>query len=165
LNVNSKWNDQGTNLAQAIEALERAIQLIESSRSHAFGGDLARAEYFVQYQAAFDLLVQIHVQRGQLFEAIVAAERGRGQALLDHLRSSKRSPGVPPTKEADRLVRSWQSSNEPVLYYYVGGARSYLFVLGGTQHKLQAYPLVASADRGPFEGPRAASPANRRPLP
>jgi CHAT domain-containing protein len=72
---------------QAIEALAPAVELIERPRLAAPGKDLARAEFFARYAAAFDLLVEWLVEDGRPLEALVYAELCRNRTFLDRIRA------------------------------------------------------------------------------
>ena len=133
---------------QAIEALEQAIDLLETPRSNTVGRDTARAEFFAQYEAAFDLLVQYCVQRGDPLRALVAAERGRARNLLDQLRTADVAYRPAQLTDGTKLVERWQAACESVLYYYVGASASYLFVLGGPDARCEAFPLARPAAPG-----------------
>lgn len=72
----------------ALEALRKAVQLIEAPRASTVGAESERAEFFSQYAAAFDLLVDWNVSDGHLDEALAAAESGRNRTFLDQVRSA-----------------------------------------------------------------------------
>ena len=76
------------NGAAALEALRKAAQLIEAPRASTVGAESERAEFFSQYAAAFDLLVDWSVLEGRLDEALGAAEAGRNRTFLDQVRSA-----------------------------------------------------------------------------
>lgn len=132
-------------LARAIDVLEKAIEIVESPRSKTVGGDLARADFFAQYQNAFDLLVQYNFQAGRFIEALIAAEQARSRTLLDQLRAAD-APLPSQRKDIAAVVGRWRDSKEPLLYYYVGGATSYLFMLGDKHGTLEAVGLKVALD-------------------
>jgi len=138
--------ERDTYIARARQALEKAIDLVETPRASTFGGALVRAEFFAQYHAAFDLLVQMNAERGDVRDAIATAERGRSRTLLDELRSADIQKEAPSSEKIAAVVERWQNSPQPLLYYHVGPSASYLFVLGGTQHRSQVFPLKIAAD-------------------
>jgi hypothetical protein len=143
---------------RAIESLQKAAEIIEDPRAATFAGDFMRAEFFAQYQSAFDLLVQLLVQAGQPAKALVAAERGRSRTLLDQLWPEKLAHRFPAERSA-RIVQQWRVSDQPLLYYYIGDTTSYLFVLGGERHEIQIFPLKAAAGSGMAVSGNAASGA------
>lgn len=134
-------------LERALSALQQANEVIENPRAATFSGDFMRAEFFSQYQSAFDLQVQFRVQAGQFAEALVAAEQGRSRTLLDQLWPNAAHHSFSAERTA-RIVEQWRTSDQPLLYYYVGSAASYLFVLGGSRHEIQSFPLKAGAETG-----------------
>ena len=152
-------------LKLALEKLAAAVALIEQQRTNTFGDDVARAEFFTQYRAAFDLLVQFHLDaygrlgdEEHLVQALVAAEQSRSRALLDQLRMAYvEDPRELPTDDSQPtpqslagLIRQCRDSKQPLLYYYVGAARSYLFLLGGSQPAIQPIRLQAGSDAADF---------------
>ena len=70
---------------QAQELVRQAVELIEVPRAGVYGGESERAEFFAQYESAFDLLVDWHLERQQIAEAVAFAERGRNRTFLDEL--------------------------------------------------------------------------------
>ncbi len=147
LHAQSKWQDNPqAGLNRALDALEQAVELIETSRTNTVGNEIERAEFFAQYEAAFDLLVQLHVEAGQYWEAILAAERGRSRTLLDQLLVAGIDNAGHSLDQSLQLIAGWKSSAEPALYYYIGSSHSYLFVLGKDQaieaHRLRVTSSV-----------------------
>lgn len=140
--------DGGPLASQAIEVLERAVDVVENPRSNTVGSDAARAEFFAQYEAAFDLLVQFCVESKDSLRALVAAERGRARSLLDQLRTADVAYRPPRPVDLAQTVDRWQKNRETLLYYYVGAATSYLFVLGGPDAKCEVFPLTRPPDPG-----------------
>ena len=141
------------------------MALIEQQRTHAFGDDVARAEFFAQYHTAFDLLVQFHLDAyarhasdQHLVQAMVAAEQCRSRAMLDQLRMAYVDDPAGPARPKDathardlaRLIGRWRESKQPLLYYYVGSARSYLFLVGGSPAAIQPIRLQAGAEAADF---------------
>jgi CHAT domain-containing protein len=70
---------------QAQELVRKAVELIEVPRAGVYGGESERADFFAQYESAFDLLVDWHLERHQIAEAVAFAERGRNRTFLDEL--------------------------------------------------------------------------------
>ncbi|HEX4142208.1 MAG TPA: CHAT domain-containing protein [Pirellulales bacterium] len=152
-------------IEQALAKLDAAVALTERQRTNTFGDDVARAEFFAQYHTAFDLLVQFHLDahaRGggekHLVQAMVAAEQCRSRAMLDQLRiaslddpqAAAAEPPQPTPEYLAGLVERWRKSKQPLLYYYVGSARSYLFVLGGSHGAIEPIRLQAGAEAADF---------------
>ena len=129
-------SDESRYLDQALDTLREAAAIIEAPRTEIAAGDWMRAEFFTQYQAAVDLEVRICVRAGRVTEALVAAERGRARSLLDRLRSDRLTDS-----QIAAVIGRWQNSQNPLLYYYVSDAFSYLFVLGGAEPRIQVFPL------------------------
>lgn len=76
-------------LATAQEALEAAIQHVESDRDNVAGGDDARTQFFANYAPLYKELVSLDVQRGRLKEALQITEAEKGRVLLDMLTRGK----------------------------------------------------------------------------
>ncbi len=66
----------------------RAIDLVEAPRAATVGAESERAEYFSQFVAAFDLLVDWSVAEGDYDKALAAAEQGRNRTFLDQMRAA-----------------------------------------------------------------------------
>jgi CHAT domain-containing protein len=148
-------------MRQALSQLEAAVALIEQPRASAVGDEASRAEFFAQYRMAFDLLVQFHVDAYErsgdddhLIRALVAAEQSRGRALLDQIRlayiaepeNAPNEPSQLTTSALAALIGGYQNTPQPLLYYYVGAVRSYLFLLGGSEKRLQAIRLHVATE-------------------
>jgi CHAT domain-containing protein/tetratricopeptide (TPR) repeat protein len=76
------------NRDKAAESLGRAIDLVEAPRAATVGAESERAEYFSQFVAAFDLLVDWSVAEGDYAKALSAAEQGRNRTFLDQMRAA-----------------------------------------------------------------------------
>jgi CHAT domain-containing protein/tetratricopeptide (TPR) repeat protein len=74
--------------AEALEKLHRAIDQIEAPRTATVGAESERAEFFSQFVAAFDLLVDWNAQENHYDEALSAAEAGRNRTFLDQVRAA-----------------------------------------------------------------------------
>ena len=73
---------------EAARLLERAIELVEAPRAATVGAESERAEYFSQFVAAFDLLVDWNVADGHYDVALHGAEQGRNRTFLDQVRAA-----------------------------------------------------------------------------
>ncbi len=73
---------------KAFESLGKAIELVEAPRAATVGAESERAEYFSQFVAAFDLLVDWNVAEGEFAKALSAAEQGRNRTFLDQMRAA-----------------------------------------------------------------------------
>ena len=71
-----------------LDLLGRAIELVEAPRAATVGAESERAEYFSQFVAAFDLLVDWNVAEGALRQGPEAAEQGRNRTFLDQMRAA-----------------------------------------------------------------------------
>lgn len=74
--------------AEALPILERAVALAEIPRQGTVGAEDERAQFFTRFSSAFDLLVQLNLQRNEVDGAFLAAERSRNRTFLDQLRLS-----------------------------------------------------------------------------
>ena len=74
--------------AEAIDKLYAAIQLIELPRAMTTGAEEERADYFSQFSPAFDLLVDLLIERHRYVDAIEVAEQRRSRTFLDQFRAS-----------------------------------------------------------------------------
>jgi len=94
---------------RAIELYEQATQLTEVPRAAATGAEAERAEYFSQFAAAFDALVDLYLETGQLAQAFQVSERGRTRTMLDELQLA----GVNPldTVEPSRRLRLMEAES------------------------------------------------------
>jgi len=73
---------------KALDCLYEAVSVIESPRAETTGGEARRAEYFAQFGAAFDLLVDWSVEEGRWDDALSYAEAGRNRTFLDQIRAA-----------------------------------------------------------------------------
>jgi CHAT domain-containing protein/tetratricopeptide (TPR) repeat protein len=94
----------------AIAEVEEAVALIETPRASTFGGDIVRSQFFARYATAFDLLVQWHVESGDVRSALVAAERGRNRTFLDQIRADDVSIEDDLAPEDRPLVRQYHEA-------------------------------------------------------
>jgi CHAT domain-containing protein len=116
--------------SSALERLQDAIKLAETARLGSSSDAEKRAEFFTDYQLAFDLLVDFYTETGKLDEALVTAERCRSLTLLDQ----RRALNVDLDDQSDDsqvAVRRFLESEQSLLYYYVGLQKSYVFFGGG----------------------------------
>jgi CHAT domain-containing protein/tetratricopeptide (TPR) repeat protein len=74
--------------AEALAVLRQSIDQIEAPRAATVGAESERAEYFSQFVAAFDLLVDWNVQETHYEDALSAAENGRNRTFLDQVRAA-----------------------------------------------------------------------------
>jgi tetratricopeptide (TPR) repeat protein len=74
---------------EAARDLGEAIGLVESLRPASGGGEATRAAFLGKYTDLYERLVALEAARGSVREAFVAAERGRGRALLDLLAAAR----------------------------------------------------------------------------
>jgi hypothetical protein len=118
---------------KAIDAVRSAIETIGGLPADTFADDWRQAQLFVQYREATNLLVDLCVESEDWIGAIAGAELGRSRMLLDRIRHHGQRPDSPRTLDHDRarqVVEQQIQLSNPTLYYYIGDANSYLFVLG-----------------------------------
>ncbi len=73
---------------EALDCLREAVSVIESPRAETTGGEARRAEYFAQFEPAFDLLVDWSVEDGHWDDALSYAEAGRNRTFLDQVQAA-----------------------------------------------------------------------------
>ncbi len=73
---------------ESLDCLREAVSVIESPRAETTGGEARRAEYFAQFEAAFDLLVDWSVEDQRWDDALSYAEAGRNRTFLDQVRAA-----------------------------------------------------------------------------
>jgi CHAT domain-containing protein len=78
--------------AEARRFLERAVEVAEEARLHAYGDAQQRAAYLAQFAPAFEELVRLHLKQGDVERAFLALDRGRSRALLDQLHQARIDP-------------------------------------------------------------------------
>lgn len=86
------------NLPRARDLTEEALRVLESVRSQVPGAAL-RASYYSRKRSFFDLLVELAMDPGNpnaAADGLLAAERGRGRALLDLLADGSLLRQLPP---------------------------------------------------------------------
>ena len=136
----SRRDPRGSNTSSAaLSQLRSAIELAERARRADFEDAVERAEFFMAYDTAFDLLVHFHVRAGDLKGAIATAERCRNLTLLDQRRALNVT--VEEHVEPERAVDQFLAKKEPLLYYYVGRQKAYVFFRGGQGEPLSIAPL------------------------
>jgi len=91
-------------LAGAEEDLEAAMRLAEQQRSNVAGGAAGRAKAFAQFRMAYERMIALQAELGNVASAFEAAERGRARSLADQLAAAHVDllAGLPPA-EAQRL--------------------------------------------------------------
>ena len=70
---------------EAITLVQNAVKIIEAPRANTIGGETERAEFFAEFAAAFDLLVNWNLAQGHIDKAFEFAEQGRNRTFLDQL--------------------------------------------------------------------------------
>lgn len=78
----------------AMRELAEAIDIVEKTRLQTYGAGEDRAQFFKQFETAFDLYIDWAVHENQLDEAFIATCRGRSRSLFDQLQLAQ----VDPTK-------------------------------------------------------------------
>jgi CHAT domain-containing protein len=73
----------------AIPTLKEAVEQIETQRNLVAGQEEELQLFFENKVASYDDLVDLLIQQGKPFEALVYAERAKGRVLLDVLRGAK----------------------------------------------------------------------------
>lgn len=94
------------NATRAKSLVEDAVPLLETVRSHVPGATL-RASFYARRRNFLELLVTIAMRPGNrdaTVEGFIAAEQGRGRALLD-LRAERRLSAPEPVELAERQAR------------------------------------------------------------
>lgn len=83
-------NQQLVNRARsdAIQALKKAISIVESPRAMTVGAEEERAAYFAQFGPVFDLLIDLLVEEKRYVEALETAELRRSRTYQDQLQTS-----------------------------------------------------------------------------
>lgn len=136
------------NPEEVARRLAQAVRGLEDPRGGLAEDDSLRAEFLAQYAAAYDQLVAWYVEHDDPAEALVYAELCRSRAFLDRLRGPGYDPLHPRSDEDQKLLENAGFSKTHIidelrtavrrrvmggpctLYYYVGAADCYLFVLG-----------------------------------
>src|SRR5260370_28632793 len=73
----------------AMATLKEAVEQIETLRDLVAGQEEELQLFFENKVAAYDALVDVLIQQGKPFDALVYAERAKGRVLLDVLRGAK----------------------------------------------------------------------------
>jgi tetratricopeptide (TPR) repeat protein len=127
------------NRPEARSLAEESLRLLESVRSQIPGAAL-RASYYSRKRRIFDLLVEISADRANptaARDSLLAAERGRGRALLDLIAGGALLHQVPP---ALALRRSEIQNSLQLLSVQLGNAGS----PGGAELREQVRMLIAN---------------------
>lgn len=108
--------------AEATRRLREAIDVADRMRSVAGIGELGRVSHFQTYQNTQALLQAALISQGQYAEALLAAEQGRAQVLLERL-SRQIGAGLaeriaaPPPLAVDDLIRIATEHDAVVVEY------------------------------------------------
>ncbi len=112
----------------AITTLKEAVEQIETLRDLVAGQEEELQLFFENKVAAYDALVDLLIQQGKPFEALVYAERAKGRVLLDVLRGAKPDLAkvlTPAEKaEAQRLNRKIAEINDTIRNQETAGSSS-----------------------------------------
>jgi CHAT domain-containing protein/tetratricopeptide (TPR) repeat protein len=84
--------DRQNHRKEAREHLHEALRLAEKGRLRIYGDSRQRAEYFGQFAAAFEQLVEWSIRDDDLPSAVIVAARSRGRNLLDQLEMANIDP-------------------------------------------------------------------------
>ncbi len=77
---------------EARPLLQQAIGIVEAVRLKTYGGTTQRANYFAEFEPAFDQLVAWSLESGDPREAFSAMARGRSRTLMDQLQAAHVDP-------------------------------------------------------------------------
>ena len=125
---------------KAPEFFRKAVGILDSMR-HDMSDDAAVRERFVAHFAlAYDRLVEWHVSKNKLEEALVFSERRRNRALLDDAINAVPGkqhgrPAIGQTELIEKSVRAAVARTQNVkeggvlLYYHLAPTRSYAFLV------------------------------------
>nr|XP_058959656.1 tetratricopeptide repeat protein 28-like [Pocillopora verrucosa] len=113
------------NLMMAIHYYHSSVELYDDIRASLRPNDQWTISYRNQHQSAYRGLWRIHLNQGKVVEALLAAEKGRAQALRD-LMATKYQPGDSSTQSASCVSLSWVplstvfiAINGPCVYFWV----------------------------------------------
>ncbi|QDU62464.1 photosystem I assembly protein Ycf3 [Planctomycetes bacterium Pan216] len=70
---------------EARRMLEEAVSLLEQPRAHVTGGRIGQVNFLAPCASAFDMLVDLHLEEGNIASAFHYAERARNRTYLDQL--------------------------------------------------------------------------------
>ncbi|XP_066026205.1 tetratricopeptide repeat protein 28-like [Pocillopora verrucosa] len=122
--LGSSFECQG-NLMKAFDCYYSSVELYDDIRASLQLNDQWKICYRNQHQAAYKGLWRINLNRGQVVEALFAAEKGRAQALRD-LMVTKYQPGNSLTPSASRISLRWVPLS--TVFIATSGPRVYLWV-------------------------------------
>nr|XP_058959654.1 tetratricopeptide repeat protein 28-like [Pocillopora verrucosa] len=110
------------NLMMAFDCYHSSVQLYEDIRASLQLNDQWKISYRNQHQSAYKGLWRINLNQGQVVKALLAAEKGRAQALRD-LMTTKYQPGDSSTHSASLswvpLSTVFIAINGPCVYFWV----------------------------------------------
>ncbi|XP_066021461.1 tetratricopeptide repeat protein 28-like [Pocillopora verrucosa] len=110
------------NLMMAFDCYHSSVQLYEDIRASLQLNDQWKISYRNQHQSAYKGLWRINLNQGQVVKALLAAEKGRAQALRD-LMTTKYQPGDSSTHSASlslvSLTTVFIAINGPCVYFWV----------------------------------------------
>ena len=110
------------NLMMAFDCYHSSVQLYDDIRASLQLNDQWKISYRNQHQSAYKGLWRINLNQGQVVKALLAAEKGRAQALRD-LMTTKNQPGDSSTHSASLswvpLTTVFIAINGPCVYFWV----------------------------------------------
>nr|XP_058950789.1 tetratricopeptide repeat protein 28-like [Pocillopora verrucosa] len=113
------------NLTRAFDCYYSSVELYDDIRASLQFNDQWKICYRNQHQVAYKGLWRINLNRGQVVKALLAAEKGRAQALRD-LMVTKYQPGDSLTPSASRISLRWVplstvfvAISGPCVYFWV----------------------------------------------
>lgn len=87
---------------EAIDVLTRALSSLEELRPRVSGSDLTLSRFFGTFGDAYDDMVALQLEQGDVAAALEWSERGRARTLLDQLAAADVDPrtSIPPAQRA-----------------------------------------------------------------
>lgn len=104
---------------EALRELSEGIEIVEKTRLQTVGAGEDRAEFFKQFETAFDLYIDWAVRDDRLDDAFIATCRGRSRSLFDQLQLA----GVDPTKGLE-VTHKAELEKEKALLKKLSGLRA-----------------------------------------
>lgn len=111
----------------ALESLERAIQLVATSRGR-FSSAAVRSGLLISNQDLFDSAIDLAMADGQHEKAIIWSEASKSQLMLDQLRE-RQTVKLENLQNLDEVIK--QSSQIQFLGFHVGSKKTHAWLIEG----------------------------------
>jgi CHAT domain-containing protein/tetratricopeptide (TPR) repeat protein len=129
--------------SQARRLLEEAVAVVERARLKTYGDAQQRANFFAQFEAGFEDLVDAYVRDGDVESAFAASARGRSRTLLDQLQLA----GVDPRAALKGTRGAELRLQEAELRQRITALRARAqFIAVGSAQQAQVRKLLADLD-------------------